>query len=72
MCRYDRNDITSFSQEQSARQSCYTSARGIQLVVVCSYHRTIIVIPAKNSPKHDDMLFLLTSHDQQILGPFAR
>jgi hypothetical protein len=71
MRRYDRHKISSFSQEQSARQTRNSSARGIQLVM-CSYRQKIIVRSAKNSPKHDDVLFLLISHDQQIVGPFAR
>jgi hypothetical protein len=36
MCRYDRNDISSFSQEQSARRTRNSSAGGIQSVI-CSW-----------------------------------
>jgi hypothetical protein len=59
---HDRNDVSSFSQKQSARQTRYTSA-GIELVI-CSYSQMIIAISAGNPPKHNDMLFILTSHDQ--------
>ena len=46
MRRYDRNEISRLGQEQSTRQTCYTSAGGVQLAI-CSYRQPIMRDPSR-------------------------
>jgi hypothetical protein len=46
MRRYDRDKVSRFGQEQSARQARYTRAGGNQLVI-CSYRQLIIATSSR-------------------------